>query len=542
MAEIYCRLKRYESYCLPALGLIVLAVFSPVLGYDFVNFDDPVFVYQNPYVQSGLTWAGSRWAFTTVHEANWIPLTWISHMLDVQLFGMNPAGHHAINVLLHAASSCLLYVFLRQATGTVFQSLLVALLFGLHPLRVESVAWVAERKDVLSVFFWMMTLNAYLWYSQKPVASRYIVTIACFSIGLLTKPMLVTLPFVLIILDWWPFCKYSPVRGCLDKRIANPIRLIVEKIPYLLLAACSSVITYQAQQISGDVPQGYTFLSRLGKACIAYTDYLRKMIWPFDLAVLYPFSKYPPSTTRILLSIGFLLIVTGITFWLRKRHPFLLMGWMWYLVTLLPVIGLIQIGQHSIADRYTYIPLTGVFIMIVFGISRLLGNWPYRTLALGIVSLCMMIGMVTLTLLQLRHWKNSLTLFTHTLQVTSDNWVAHNNLGLVLYDEGQVDDAIEHYRRALNIKPSYTPAYMNLGVAYRAKRDFQMAEDAFSWVLKIEAGNELAHYNLGLLYLDFKNTDLALQQYQLLQSRGSFYAVELLNAMSAIGAEYPSLR
>jgi len=512
-----------------------MAVFSPVLMHDFVNFDDPGFVYANPYVQAGLTLDGIRWAFVTAHEANWIPLTWISHMLDVQLFGLKPAGHHAVNVLFHAASSCLLFLFLNRATGSTCRSLAVVALFALHPLRVESVAWVAERKDVLSTFFWMLTLNAYLHYSLRPDATRYSVVMVCFAVGLLTKPMIVTLPIVLLLLDWWPFEQYSSETESRTFRTASSLRLMVEKIPFFLLAGCSSAITYWAQHTSGESSQGYTFQSRLGKACIAYMEYLYKMIWPVDLSVLYPFSKYPPSTTKIFFSAFVLLLITGVVFWQRKRYPFFISGWLWYLVTLLPVIGLIQIGQHSIADRYTYIPLTGVFVMLVWGVSRFLEKWPFRNAVLGTVSLGLLTGMIALTLLQLRYWKNSYSLFTHTIEVTRDNWVAHNNLGLVMYADGRLDDAIYQYKLAIKAKPSYTIAYINLGVVYRKKREYIMSEEAFTWVLKLDPGNQLAHYNLGLLYLDIGKIDSAQQQYQKLVDFDSPYAENLLKAISQIG-------
>ena len=372
MAQAGTVAEKLERYLLPAIVILTLAVFYPVAWHDFINYDDDIFVYANPNIASGLTLASIQWAFTTAYEVNWMPLTWMSHMLDIQLFGLNAGSHHLVNLLFHAASSGLLYVFLRRGTGAPWRSAVVATLFALHPLHVESVAWVAERKDVLSAFFGMLTLLAYARYTEKQGVGSYLVTLLLFLLGLLSKPMLVSLPLVLLLLDYWPFGRMSISAGGGATQRSSALRLFVEKVPFLALSACSSVITYMVQQSEGELSQGYTLLSRAGKACVAYVTYLYKMAWPVDLAVLYPFPKYPPSSAKILTCALFLLVISAAVLCMRKRCPYLVTGWAWYIVTLLPVIGLIQIGQHSIADRYTYVPLIGIFIMAAWGVPQLM--------------------------------------------------------------------------------------------------------------------------------------------------------------------------
>lgn len=526
--------KRYERFLLPAVVLITLAVFSQVLGHDFISFDDDQFVYANPNIASGLTFETLRWAFSTAHEANWIPLSMLSHALDVQMFGMNPAGHHAVNLLLHVASSCILFLFLKRATDAPWKSAAVAFLFALHPLHIESVAWVAERKDVLSTFFGMLTLYLYLRYAEKPCIGRYCATLGCFVLGLLSKPMLVTLPLVLLLLDWWPLGRTGLITGSDQSCQRSDLpRLIAEKIPFLIMSACSSIITYRVQQVVGELPQGYTFVSRVGKSCIAYMTYLYKMIWPVDLAILYPFPKYPPSAANILFSAVMLMLITVAVIWCGKRFPFLITGWLWYLITLLPVIGLIQIGQHSVADRYTYLPLTGIFVVLAWGLPRLLDQWRYRDVILGGAAVCAIVAMMTLTSLQLRYWKNSEALFKRTLEVTEGNWVIHCNLGLVYLNQGRVDEAIRHFNQSIKAKPSYSLAYLNLGAAYITTGEYEKAVDAFKLSLQFDRVSPKSHYGIGVAYLGLGKRELALMEYQVLQELDPSLAALLLESINA---------
>lgn len=514
----------FAAYLLPAIALLTLMVFAQVLWHDFIDFDDPAFVTLNAAIQDGLTFEGVRWAFTSGYMANWMPLSWITHMLDVQLFGLNPAGHHGVNVLLHTASSCLLFLVLRRTTGAPWQSAAVAFLFALHPLRAESVAWVAERKDVLSAFFGMLTLYAYTCYAEKPGPVRYICTLVLFALGLMAKPMLVTLPVVLLLMDWWPL-----------KRIPDQqrgiVRLLNEKIPFFMLSACSSAITYLIHRSSGEVFQGYTFWAKVGRAVVSYGVYLQKMIWPADLAIIYPFSLYAPSMLQLALTTGVLLLITVGVIWLRRSCPYLLSGWLWFLVTLLPVIGLVQIGQHSVADRYTYLPLIGPFIMLAWGIPLLLRRWRVSDSVTGVMAMAALVVMIVVTSLQLRHWKNTYTVFSHAIAVTKGNWVAHNNLGLYIMNEGKVAEAISHFRKSIAAKPSYVIAHVNLGVALYRTGDVIGALNALTTALMLEPHNESALLGLGLLYVDQGDAERAMAEYRKLEAAGSPLADTLLQSI-----------
>jgi tetratricopeptide (TPR) repeat protein len=531
---------KLDSYLLLAIVLIPLAVFSPVAWHGFINFDDDVFVYANPNIQAGLTFASIRWAFTTAYEVNWIPLTWISHMLDIQMFGLNPAGHHIVNLLFHTANCAVLYMFLKRATGAPWRSAAAAIMFAVHPQHVESVAWVAERKDVLSTFFGLLTLYAYTRYSENPGFSRYAVTLFLFLLGLLSKPMLVTLPVILLLLDWWPLGRTARAEGDFSSRHTGYSRLIAEKIPFFILSACSSIITYLVQQGEGELVQGYTLFSRAGKAAIAYIAYLQKMVWPAKLAVLYPFSKYPPSSAEILLSAVMLALVTVAVILLRKRGPYLVTGWGWYIVTLLPVIGLIQIGQHSMADRYTYVPLIGIFIVLSWGIPQLLDGWKSRGVILSGLLAASLVAMIIVTSMQLRYWKDGLTIFTHTVEVTENNWVAQNNLGYLYLGEGKIDDAIWHFKESLKAKPSYVLALLNLGVAHRTRNEYKEAAESFKWALQFAPLNPQAHYSLGCIDLIQGDKKRAMEEYQVLQRIGSPFAPVLMEMINAsIGTKMP---
>lgn len=530
MTKIIPSFANYEKYLLPTLVLVTLTVYLPALWCGFVDFDDPAMVVNNLYVQSGFTIEGIRWAFTTGYMANWIPLSWLSHMIDVQLFGMNPAAHHATNVFLHIANTMLLFLFLKKTSAAPWQSAAIASLFALHPLHVESVAWIAERKDVLSGFFWMLTLYAYCRYIEKPEAGRYLTVLGVFALGLLAKPMLVTLPVILLFLDLWPFGRVSQR---LDTLPASKLRIVAEKIPLLLLSLFSSLITYWAQSADGVSYQGYTLAARAGRACVSYLTYLWMTVWPLNLAVIYPFDKYPPTQFKMLGSLLILLFISVLAFCLRRRFPYLLVGWGWYLISLLPVIGLIQIGQHSVADRYTYLPLIGIFIMISWGIADLRERWNLGIKPVTIFSVILLLLLATITLMQVRYWKNSYTLFSRAVAVTQGNWVAHHNLGRVLQDQGKTDDAIIQFLASIKAKPSYPLPFLGIGVAYHQKREYPLAVQSFKSALMFEPGMLQARLGLGLVYLDMGEKEKALEEYQTLKNLGSPYADELMQWITA---------
>ncbi len=498
------------------LCVTILLVFYQVQNHDFINFDDPLYVYENVHVKSGLNRAGLIWAFSTTHSANWHPLTWLSHMLDCQLYGLNPGGHHVTNVLFHMANSVLLFLVLYRMTSGLWMSAWVAALFALHPLHVESVAWVAERKDVLSTFFWILTMWMYVRYTEQPDRTRYVLTLLIFVFGLLSKPMLVTLPFVLLLLDYWPLQRLSthqpedditaPMRAVGIHR-SSLLSLLWEKIPFFVLAAVSSLITFFVQKSGGAMPslEIHPVEVRIANALLSYVSYIGQMIWPQDLAVFYP---HPGSALPLwqIFGAGLLLLCISIAVIRAARHhPYLPVGWLWYLGTLVPVIGLVQVGMQARADRYTYIPLIGLFIMVAWGFPKLLANWRHRRAIITAAACIVLAAMMIMTWSQVRHWKNSITLFRHALQLTSDNHLAHNNLGDALAQKGKFEEAIEHFTKALEIwanfpeaNKNYAAAHFNLALALVRQERLEEAIAHFSEALRTQPDDADTHYNLGV--------------------------------------------
>ena len=445
------------------LFLLVLCTFWPSLGNGFVNYDDDLYVAANGHVQSGLSWAGARWAFCTPVAANWHPATILSHMLDCQLFGLKPWGHHLTSVWLHAVNTVLVFLVFRRMTGALWRSLLVAALFGLHPLRVESVAWVAERKDVLSTFFFMLTLWAYVRYAQESKVQSpkskvaYVLALVFFACGLMSKPMLVTLPFVLLLLDYWPLGRNAEcgmrnaepgAGGKVQGRTWPWMKLVREKAPFFLLAAIASAVTLITQHRAKALAtvENIRLIDRLANALVSYCRYLAKFLWPAKLAVFYPEPvKWPTAT--VLLAGLLLLGISIMAVALRHRHRYLPVGWLWSLGTLVPVIGLVQVGAQAMADRYTYVPLIGVALLLVWGMHELTSRWQFRAVLLSAAAAAGMILCVALTRRQIGHWRDTETLFRHALAVTDDNWVAHHNLGDALEKRGRLDEAIHMLRK-----------------------------------------------------------------------------------------------
>jgi tetratricopeptide (TPR) repeat protein len=472
------------------LVLTSLAVYCQVGTFEFVNYDDEWIITENPYIRDGLTRDAIVWAFTDSKFDWWHPLTWLSHMLDIELFGMSAGMHHLTNVWFHVANTLLLFAVLKRMTGATWRSGIVAALFALHPLHVESVAWVTERKDVLSTLFWLLTMLAYCRYVEKPTGSRYAVILAAFVCGLMSKPMLVTLPFVLLLLDWWPLKRLGAV----------PIlRLIMEKLPLLVLAIISSVLTVIGQQQVSGVPDttAYPLWPRLGNALISYVVYLRKMVWPTDLAVFYPFPTSLPLW-QVGGALVLLLAVTIWVFWLRRKQPWLGVGWLWYLGTLLPVIGLIQVGDRAMADRFTYVPLIGIFVMCAWGLPAVAGD---RRVALITATVATMVACMVTTWFQIRTWQNSVTLFEHAARVVPGSYVAHNNLGVALALRGQRERAMRQFEAALRFQPRYAPALANLGRSLEFKGHTDDAITLYATAIESDPSYVQAHYNLGAALL-----------------------------------------
>jgi tetratricopeptide (TPR) repeat protein len=450
------------------LAVIVWIAFGQALGHEFVGYDDPRYVVQNPTVTNGLTPGGIQWAFTHVHATNWHPLTTISHMLDCQLYGLQPWGHHLTNILLHAAAAILLFLALRKLTGALWPSLFVAAVFAVHPLRVESVAWVSERKDVLSGVFFMLVLWAYARYARGngPSSFRYITVVVLFALGLMCKPTLVTVPFVLLLLDYWPLGRSQPSssRGGVITRDTWP-RLIVEKLPLFVFSAASCVATLLAQRQALDASLKPPLGERVGNALVSYVVYLGQMIWPARLAVLYPYPEGNLKVSHVILALLLLLIIsTGFFLW-RRKYPFLLTGWLWYLGMLVPMIGIVQVGSQVRADRYTYLPQIGLYLLVVWGAMELFHQWRRSRVILSVAALLILTALITRSYFQTSYWLDTETLWKHATTTTSNNYIATNNLAQTLFQSGRFDEAIVECQKALQIKPDFAAAHNNLGAA-----------------------------------------------------------------------------
>lgn len=493
-----------SAYCI-LLTLLSLGPYLQTVTFDFVDFDDLLYIEYNAYVSSGLSMENILWAFRSFYASNWHPLTWISHMLDVQLFGLNPGWHHFVNALFHSINALLLFLALRQLTGFFWQSLAVAALFAVHPLHVESVAFIAERKDMLSTSFWMMTMLAYCCYSRQGGKGRYSLVVFLYAAGLMTKPMLVTLPFILLLIDYWPLERHS----CCSTRFALR-SFLWEKIPLFILSALSCWITITAQN-RGDSLAPFTSVSILHNfqnALQAYVLYLWKMIWPVKLAAFYPM----PDQFSWWLTLGsclILIVVTVIAVRKRYEYPYLMFGWFWYLVTLLPVIGIVRVGNQAMADRYTYIPLVGIFIIVAYGISDISVRWPLRTWILPVISGVAITALATLTWIQVGYWKNGVTLFEHTLKVTTNNPIARHNLGVAMLNRRQNKVAIEHFRKALLLSPNFKQAYLNMGRAYTNLGESALAAQSYLNAIAVDPNYMEARYKLADSYIHSGRPDLA---------------------------------
>jgi Flp pilus assembly protein TadD len=518
---------RREAFIYLVLITVTLAVFWQVSNHEFVNFDDQYYVVNNPHVQAGLTRHSLVWAFTTTHAANWHPLTWLSHMLDCQLYDLNPMGHHLTNLLFHLANTLLLFIVLKQMTGAIWRSGLVAALFALHPLHVESVAWVAERKDVLSTFFWLVTMWTYGRYVAAPGSRRYLLTLSIFALGLMAKPMLVTLPFVLLLLDYWPLGRFlaGPAGGNDQGQVQVPLssvktrspssRRIWEKAPFFVVSLASCVVTFLVQQKGGAVEtvEAFPLTIRIGNALVSYVSYMGKMIWPQSLAVFYPHpGKSLPGWQAVAAGLLLISITIGVIRAGRQR-AYLTVGWLWYLGTLVPVIGLVQVGAQALADRYTYVPLIGLFIMISWFIPDLLAAWRHRGIVLSGAAVTVISALMVCTWMQLQHWKNDLTLFEHALKVTANNYLAHDSLGNALAEQGKLDQAITHYRAALRIKPNSLNTHNNLGIAFLKGGDIDQAITHYYAALRLRSDSAETHNNLGVAFFSMGQLNKAISHY-----------------------------
>ncbi len=461
------------------LILATLALYYPVHSHPFINYDDRDYVYENPPVQAGLTPSTVVWAFTSYDAGNWHPLTWLSHALDCTLFGLNPAGPHDENVLLHAIDAVLLFWVLLQATGFVGRSFMVAVLFALHPINVESVAWIAERKNVLSMMFFLLALGAYRWYVANPHTQRYVVVAALFALGLLAKPQVITFPFVLLLWDYWPLRRMFPETPCEDslrpgialspwKTVAD---LVWEKFPLLAIAGISATITMHAQhRAMNSIPR----LERIGNAILSYGLYIKKAIWPTDLALLYPHPGAALGWAKVAAAAVLLVIITAAVL-VGRRHRYLPVGWLWFLGTLIPMLGLVQVGVQAMADRYAYISFIGLFIMICWGATELAQRYSVPAILLPSAGVVWLLLLAILAHRQISYWQNDETLWTHTLQITSRNWVAESQLGSALAMTGKVPEGVRHFENALAINPGDSNSNMGMGIYNSLQGNFRQA-------------------------------------------------------------------
>jgi len=558
-----------------ALAILTVIAFWSLKDCGFINLDDDIYVYENASVQSGLNWNSIGQAFSSelTKVGHWHPLTWLSWMLDYQIFGLNSQGFHLINLLFHVMNTILLFLILRRMTKTLWPSAFVAALFAIHPLHVESVAWIAERKDVLSTFFWMLTMGAYSYYVESPGFRRYCFVFLFFALGLMAKPMLVTLPFVLLLLDYWPLRRFQERRPdhkvqteesklltsdkqkkkskkndvvTVNERLevkkqADPeykwsliYPLIWEKVPLFVLAILSSIVTYFAAQSAGTVSsvEEIPLIVRIGNAFVSYIAYIVKMIWPSNLAVFYPYPKFLVPW-QVLGSVVLMIAITLAVIWRAKRSPYLATGWLWYTGTLVPVIGILQAGAQAMADRYTYIPLIGLFIIVAWGVSDLLKKWHYRKEILLVSSALVILCLSIKTWTQVGYWQNSFTLYDHTLTVTDYNWVVYSNRGAAFGGLGNYGQAIEDLSRAIEIKPSHVKAYYNRGVAYNRLGNYRQAIEDLNKAIESKPSHAEAYNNRGNAYSGLGNYRQAIEDYNKAIENNPAYAEAYNNRASA---------
>jgi len=503
---------------------VVLLVYWQVGSFPFVHYDDNDYVTGNPQVLSGLTWAGASWAFTTTHVANWHPLTWLSHMADVEVFGASPGWHHRVNAGFHASNALLLFWVMFRMTGALWRSGFVAALFAVHPLHVESVAWVSERKDVLSTLFWLLSMWGYLRYAERPGVWRYAMVMLCLSLGLLSKPMVVTLPFVLLLLDVWPLERFGGLRVSPGPPRCPPVpagRLVLEKVPLLLLSAGSCVATYLAQQSGGALHNTYPFAVRASNAAVSYLSYLGKTLWPSSLSVFYPH----PASLGLGIAwwkvAGSLLVLVAVSAGavLQRRRPYLGVGWLWYLGTLVPVIGLVQVGGQAMADRYTYVPLIGVFVMVSWGAEELLrGIRGGRGILWG-TGTAVVAALAVASFVQVSYWRTSETLFSHALEVTENNWMAHFKLGNALLDSKRTKEAVAEYNSVL-MTLGYSELYVitlnNIGLALSMEGKYKNATVYLQEALRLMPGYSEARGNLANILFEQGKIEDAITQYRII--------------------------
>lgn len=513
--ETQTKNRRAAAVCL-ALALITFILYWPVRHNGFTNFDDNGYITENPRVYTGLNLSNICWAFTHIHAGYWIPVTWMSHMLDCQLFGLNPGPQHLVSVVIHIATSILIFLWLLQLTGAMWRCAFVAALFAWHPLHVESVAWACERKDVLSAFFWMLTLIAYTQYARALVSSNirramlhYLLALLGFACGMMSKPMVVTLPCVLLLLDFWPLARFAPWGPAFN--IQNISKLLLEKIPFFAISAAGSVIGFWTQKSAGAVSTD-TLSSRVANALGSYIRYISKFFWPTDLSVFYPFPQHGVAAMAITGAV--LILACSIAFIVLSRQwPYLFVGWFWFLGTFVPVIGFIQSGSQSMADRFIYIPSIGLSILITWGVADVCASRQWKRFP-ALVSITALAACIVITSIQIKYWRSSITLFRHALDVTTDNYVADACLGQALDVEGRDREALKYCQDAVRINPDYPPGQFFLGVVLWKQGDINAAFARLNAAALAAPGDAGFLYNLGKFLLEHGYPDKAAERFR----------------------------
>jgi tetratricopeptide (TPR) repeat protein len=503
------------------LAIATFAVYWQVLDHEFLNYDDKEYVTNNWNVKAGLTPESIKWAFTTGHFANWHPMTWFSHMLDFQLYGSQPKGHLLTNLLIHTANALLLFIVLRHMTGALWQSGFVAALFALHPFNVESVAWVAERKNVLSTLFWVLTIWSYVRFVEKPSPKRYGLTALFLTLGLMSKPMLVTLPIVLLMLDFWPLgrWRFLPESEKNNNSVVKFSKLLRGKIPFFVIAVGSCIITFIVQKGGGALKtmEDNSLLARIANAMVSYVTYLGKTFWPSELSVFYP---HPGNIIPAWQAFICVTLLAGISFFAvqkMRKAPYLAFGWFWFLGTLVPVIQIVQTGAHAMADRYAYVPIIGLFIMVAWGLPDLLARWNHREKA-PVIFTGLLIPLMFVTWNQVGHWKDSITLFKHAISVTDNKYpdiaLTHNNLGIAQEEKGRLSEAIAQYKTAMKIRPDFALPHNNLGNVLFATKKTEEAIAYYKSALKLNPAYAMAHSNLGIALEEKGELEEAIAHYR----------------------------
>ncbi|HQI73694.1 MAG TPA: tetratricopeptide repeat protein [Smithella sp.] len=487
------------------LAAVTAAVYRQVHHFEFINFDDVIYITENPMIQSGISLNGFYWSFGSKYFGLWNPLVWLSFMVDHQLYGLKAGGYHVTNLILHILSTLLLFWLFCRMTGTVWRSAFVAAFFALHPLHVESVAWVSERKDVLSAFFWMLTLCFYVYYTEKPAIKRYLLIVFSFVLALLSKPMVITLPVIMILLDYWPLRRFESRKGNLF------LWQVKEKLPFFILSAVLVIVTLYTPGGQDAFTKIIPLDSRLANAPVAFMTYLAKTFWPHNMAIFYPFAEQIP-VWKIAGTFLLIVMISATVIVMAKRLPFLLTGWLWFLITIIPVIGIVQIGDFAMADRYHYLPSIGIAVMLAWGIPHLVKSEPIRNWFLLPAGIGALLFLAFWAWQQCGHWKNSIELWQHALHVTDNNYMAHNNLASALLEKGETRQAMDHYQKAIEIN-HYPAAYYNTGVIYYRLGQYHQAIEQFKQAIHEQPDYAAAHFNLGFVYHLLGQHDLALEEY-----------------------------